>query len=90
KVKLTVTAATRCIGTTAYLAVTAVNDGDVPATIVLNTAFGNKTVTDVAPGKQAYQSFNTRTAQVAAGKATVTGTATIGGKQVTTSYDAAY
>ncbi|WP_208868447.1 ThuA domain-containing protein, partial [Microbispora triticiradicis] len=61
KVKLTVTAATRCIGTTAYLAVTAVNDGDAPATITLNTAFGNKTVTDVAPGKQAYQSFNTRT-----------------------------
>ncbi|RGA02802.1 DUF1349 domain-containing protein, partial [Microbispora triticiradicis] len=61
KVKLTVTAATRCIGTTAYLAVTAVNNGDTPATIVLNTAFGNKTVTDVAPGKQAYQSFNTRT-----------------------------
>ncbi|GIH67698.1 ThuA domain-containing protein [Microbispora siamensis] len=89
-VKLTVTAAPRCIGTTAYLAVTAVNNGDVPATITLNTPFGNKTVTDVAPGKQAYQSFNTRTAQIAAGTATVTGTATIGGKQVTTSYDAAY
>ncbi|XVQ87789.1 ThuA domain-containing protein [Microbispora siamensis] len=90
EVKLTVTASSRCIGTSAYLAVTAVNDGDAPATITLNTPFGNKTVTDVAPGKQAYQSFNTRTAQVAAGKATVTGTATIGGKQVTTSYDAAY
>ncbi|WP_327043506.1 ThuA domain-containing protein [Microbispora sp. NBC_01189] len=90
KVKLTVTAAPRCIGSTAYLAVTAVNAGDVPATVKLETPFGSQTVTDVAPGKQAYQSFNTRTTQFAAGKATVTGTATIGGKQVTTSYDAAY
>ncbi|WP_405087031.1 ThuA domain-containing protein [Microbispora sp. NBC_01389] len=90
KVNLTVTAVPRCIGSTAYLAVTAVNAGDVPATVKLETPFGSQTVTDVAPGKQAYQSFNTRTTQFAAGKATVTGTATIGGKQVTTSYDAAY
>ncbi|MGW5265905.1 ThuA domain-containing protein [Microbispora sp. NPDC004025] len=90
EVKLTVTAAPRCIGSSVYLAVTAVNDGDAPATIELNTPFGKKTVADVAPGKQAYQSFNTRTAQIDAGKVTVTGTATIGGKQVTSSYDAAY
>ncbi|MEV4460434.1 family 43 glycosylhydrolase [Microbispora sp. NPDC049633] len=90
QVQLTVTATTRCIGASAYLAVTAVNDGDVPATIELNTPFGKKTVTDVAPGKQAYQSFNTRTAQIDAGKVTVTGTATIDGKQATSTYDAAY
>ncbi|ETK33557.1 ThuA domain-containing protein [Microbispora sp. ATCC PTA-5024] len=90
QVKLTVTAASRCIGTSAYLAVTAVNNGDVPATITLTTPFGNKTVADVAPGKQAYQSFNTRTAKIDAGKVTVTGTATIDGKQVTSSYDANY
>ncbi|WP_432925088.1 M14 family metallopeptidase [Microbispora sp. CA-135349] len=87
---LTVTASSRCIGTSAYVAVTAVNDSDAPATVTLNTPYGTKTVADVAPGKQAYQSFNTRAAQVDAGKVTVTGTGTIGGKQVTTSYDAAY
>ncbi|MEV7809091.1 ThuA domain-containing protein, partial [Microbispora sp. NPDC088329] len=59
QVKLTVTAAPRCIGSSVYLAVTAVNDGNAPATIELNTPFGKKTVADVAPGKQAYQSFNT-------------------------------
>ncbi|GLX11037.1 alpha-L-fucosidase [Microbispora sp. NBRC 16548] len=89
-VKLTVTAASRCIGTSAYVAVTAVNNGDVPATITPTTPFGSKTVADVAPGKQAYQSFNTRAAHIDAGTATAKGTATIDGKQVTTSYDAAY
>ncbi|GLX10913.1 hypothetical protein Misp03_78390 [Microbispora sp. NBRC 16548] len=90
EVKLTVTATTRCIGTSAYVAVTAVNDSDVPATITLTTPYGSKTVADVAPGKQAYQSFNTRAAQIDAGKVTVKGTATIDGKQVTSSYDVAY
>lgn len=90
QVKLTVTAAPRCIGTSVYLAVTAVNNGDAPATVTLTTPYGNKTVADVAPGKQAYQSFNTRTTKIDAGKVTVTGTATIDGKQVTSSYDANY
>ncbi|WP_405083965.1 family 43 glycosylhydrolase [Microbispora sp. NBC_01389] len=90
EVKLTVTASARCVGASAYLAVTAVNAGDAPATITLATPYGTRTVADVAPGKQAYQSFNTRAAQIDAGTVTVTGTATIGGKQVTTSYDAAY
>ena len=89
-VPLTVTASSRCVGTSVYVAVTAVNDGDVPADITLTTPYGSKTVVDVAPGKQAYQSFNARAGQIGAGKVTVTGTATIGGKQVTTSYDADY
>ncbi|WP_405146280.1 5'-nucleotidase C-terminal domain-containing protein [Sphaerisporangium sp. NBC_01403] len=89
-VPLTVTAQARCVGTSAYVAVTAVNDASVPANVTLSTAYGAKTVADVATGKQAYQSFNTRTGQLAAGTATVTGTATIGGKQVTSSYDATY
>ncbi|WP_327046742.1 PQQ-dependent sugar dehydrogenase [Microbispora sp. NBC_01189] len=90
QVELTITATSRCIGTSAYLAVTAVNNGDVPATVALTTPYGSKTVADVAPGKQAYQSFNTRAGQIDAGKVTVKGTATIGGKQVTSSYDASY
>ncbi|MGI5160095.1 sugar phosphate isomerase/epimerase family protein [Microbispora sp. CA-102843] len=90
KVPLTVTASSRCVGTSTYVAVTAVNDGDVPVTVTLTTPYGSKTVADVAPGKQAYQSFNARAGQIGAGKVTVTGTATIGGKQVTTSYDATY
>ncbi|WP_327589795.1 ThuA domain-containing protein [Nonomuraea sp. NBC_00507] len=90
QVKLTVTASSRCIGTSAYVAVTAVNGSDVPATVTLTTPFGSKTVADVAPGKQAYQSFNSRAGQIDAGTVTVKGTATIGGEQVTSSYDATY
>ncbi|WP_327044645.1 multicopper oxidase domain-containing protein [Microbispora sp. NBC_01189] len=90
KVPLTVTASARCVGTSVYVAVTAVNDGKVPATVTLTTPYGSTTVADVAPGKQAYQSFNTRAKQIGAGRATVTGTATIGGKKVTTSYEAGY
>ncbi|MEV7807712.1 hypothetical protein AB0O28_32655 [Microbispora sp. NPDC088329] len=90
KTPLTVTASSRCVGTSAYVAVTAVNDGDVPATVELNTPFGTKTVADVAPGKQAYQSFNARAKQIGAGKVTVTGTSFIDGKKVITSYEADY
>ncbi|MFE9664903.1 RICIN domain-containing protein [Microbispora bryophytorum] len=90
EVKLTVTASSRCIGASAYLAVTAVNNGEVPATVELTTPFGSKTVADVAPGKQAYQSFNTRAGQIDAGTVTVKATATIDGKQVTSTYNADY
>ncbi|QFY14551.1 DUF1349 domain-containing protein [Nonomuraea phyllanthi] len=90
QVELAVSASSRCIGTSAYVAVTAVNGSDVPATVTLTTPFGSKTVADVAPGKRAYQSFNSRAGQIDAGTATVKGTATIGGEQVTSSYDAAY
>ncbi|MEU7884753.1 plastocyanin/azurin family copper-binding protein [Microbispora bryophytorum] len=87
---LTVTASSRCVGSSVYVAVTAVNDGDVPATVTLTTPYGSKTVADVAPGKQAYQSFNARAKQIGAGEATVTGTSLIDGEKVTTSYEADY
>ncbi|MEW9527224.1 family 43 glycosylhydrolase [Microbispora sp. NPDC049125] len=88
QVKLTVTASSRCIGASVYLAVTAVNDSGVPATVTMTTPYGSKTVAGVAPGKQAYQSFNTRAGQIDAGTVTVKGTATIDG--ATSAYDAAY
>jgi alpha-L-arabinofuranosidase len=69
--RLTVTAAGRCVGGNAHLAVTAVNTGDNPAEIGFATAYGDKTFA-VAPGRQAYQSFNTRAATLPAGTATVT------------------
>ncbi|MFG1822280.1 OmpL47-type beta-barrel domain-containing protein [Microbispora bryophytorum] len=87
---LTVTASSRCVGSSVYVAVTAVNDGDAPATVTLTTPYGTKTVADVAPGKQAYQSFNARAKQIGAGEATVTGTSLIEGETVTTSYEADY
>ncbi|GGM21395.1 alpha-L-arabinofuranosidase C-terminal domain-containing protein [Dactylosporangium sucinum] len=73
-VGLTVSAAPRCIGGTAYLAVTAVNHGTGAAAVGFTTAYGSKTFPAVPPGKQAYQSFNARAAALPAGRATVTGT----------------
>ncbi len=87
---LTVTATARCVGTTAYVAVTAVNDAAVPANVTLTTPYGSKTVADVGHGKQAYQSFNSRAGQIATGSATVTATATIDGRQVTSTYNPSY
>ncbi|WP_405141246.1 ThuA domain-containing protein [Sphaerisporangium sp. NBC_01403] len=89
-VTLTVTASSRCVGSSAYVAVTAVNTSGVPVTVSLSTPYGAKVVADVAPGSQAYQSFNSRAGQIGAGKVTVTGTATIGGKKVTKSYEVGY
>lgn len=90
QVDLAVSASSRCIGTSAYVAVTAVNGSDEPVTVTLTTPYGSKTVADVTPGKRAYQSFNSRAGQIDAGTVTVEGVATIGGEQVTSSYDAAY
>jgi len=87
---LTVTATARCVGTTAYVAVTAVNNAAVPANVTLTTPYGSKAVADVAQGKQAYQSFSARAGQIAMGSATVTATATIDGRQVTSTYNPSY
>ncbi|WP_069385478.1 family 43 glycosylhydrolase [Cellulosimicrobium cellulans] len=90
EVELTVEAAPRCLAGKVYLAVRATNAGDVPADVTLTTPFGEKVVADVAPGRSAYQSFPVRAASVAAGTATVTGTAVLDGKPVTTEYEVAY
>ena len=44
----------------------------------------------MAPGKNAYQSFAARATSAPAGTATVTGTATLDGEQVTSTVDVAY
>ena len=62
----------------------------MPLTIELSTPYGSRTVTGVAPGKAAYQSFNTRRATAPAGAATVRATGTIDGMPVTTQIDAPY
>ncbi|MBD5785524.1 family 43 glycosylhydrolase [Cellulosimicrobium terreum] len=94
EVQLTVEATPRCLAGKAYLAVRATNAGDVPADVTLTTPFGARAFADVAPGKNAYQSFSARAASIPAGSVTVTGTATLvgtdGPQEVTTSYDVAF
>lgn len=80
----------QCVGATVYLSVTARNNADVPLTIELITAYGTRTVPGVAPGKAAYQSFNTRRASAPAGAVTVRVTGTVGGVPVTTRIETPY
>ncbi|MFI6761274.1 Ig-like domain-containing protein [Micromonospora sp. NPDC050417] len=77
-----VQARTQCIGTNAYVSVSARNVDSVPLTIELVTPYGSRTVSDVAPGKSAYQAFHTRSGSVQAATATVRATGTVNGQPV--------
>jgi hypothetical protein len=87
---VTVTAQTRCLAGKAYVAVRATNGEDVPVDVTLDTPFGTKAFSAVAPGANAYQSFAVRGTSVEAGEATVTATATVDGEQVTAEVVAPY
>lgn len=84
---LDVVAEPRCLGGNAYLAVRAANGEDSPVDVTLTTTFGTHEVADVAPGANAYQAFPVRSADVASGSVTVTGTATIDGEDVTSTVE---
>ncbi|GAA4474384.1 glycoside hydrolase family 43 protein [Phytohabitans houttuyneae] len=87
---VTATALARCVAGKAHVAVQARNDHDRPVAITLRTPYGERSFVDVAPGGNAYQSFNTRATSVAAGSATVRVTGTVDGASVTTSHTAEY
>jgi hypothetical protein len=87
---VTVTAQARCLAGRAYVAVRATNESDVPVDVTLETPFGTRTVADVQPGKNAYQSFAVRSTSVDAGTARVTAVGEVDGTEVTTELDASY
>ena len=89
-VPATVTVQPRCIAGKAYVAVQARNDHDLPVRIALETGYGERSFATVAPGANAYQSFATRVAAVAAGSVQVRATGTVGGAEVTTVHNAEY
>ncbi|GAA1647389.1 OmpL47-type beta-barrel domain-containing protein [Actinoplanes couchii] len=66
-----VQARSQCTAGKVHVAVTALNAGATPLNIELVTPYGNRTVLNVAPGKSAYQTFNSRLASVPAGSATI-------------------
>ncbi|SDL22177.1 family 43 glycosylhydrolase [Nonomuraea jiangxiensis] len=87
-VPVTVTAQARCLAGKAYVAVRARNDHEAPVTLALETAYGERSFPNIAPGANAYQSFATRAASVTAGSVTVRATGTLDGKEVTTVHTA--
>ncbi len=88
--KVEAEARTQRIGGTAYVSVTVRNADTVPLTIELVTAYGSRTVADVAPGRSAYQSFNSRTATVPAGTVTIRITGKQDDDPVTEQIEASY
>ncbi|MBD5785932.1 discoidin domain-containing protein [Cellulosimicrobium terreum] len=69
---VTATADVRCLAGKPYVAVRVTNDDAVALDVEVSTPFGSRTFADVAPGKNAYQSFAVRAADAPAGAATVT------------------
>lgn len=67
-------ASARCMGKSVHVAVRATNGEDVPVEVVLETPYGSKRFPNLQPGKNAYQSFNTRATSVEGGTVTVTAT----------------
>ncbi|MEH1123135.1 family 43 glycosylhydrolase [Micromonospora sp. CPCC 206061] len=90
RVPVTVTVQPRCLAGKAYVAVQGHNDHDGPVRIDIETGHGERSFPAVAPGANAYQSFATRAASVAAGSVTVRATGTVNGKEVTTVYTTAH
>jgi hypothetical protein len=71
EIPVTITVTPRCLAGKAYVAVQARNDHDAAVSITLESAYGERSLPNVAPGASAYQSFATRTASIAAGTVTV-------------------
>ncbi|GGM55045.1 family 43 glycosylhydrolase [Dactylosporangium sucinum] len=89
-VPVTVTVQPRCIAGKAFLAVQARNDHGSAIAVDLQTPYGDRSFTAVAPGANAYQSFAVRAATAPAGSVTVRATGVVGGTTVTTTSTASY
>ncbi|WP_240642111.1 family 43 glycosylhydrolase [Microbacterium sulfonylureivorans] len=85
-----VTVVGRCTAGKGTLAVSAANGGEVPVTVALETAYGSKTVADLAPGRRSTQSFSTRQASVPAGEVSAVVTGVVDGQAVTQEESVAY
>ncbi|MFD2024361.1 ThuA domain-containing protein [Promicromonospora aerolata] len=72
--RIEVTAASRCTGPLARVAVSATNAGADPARVELSSPHGSKTFKEVLPGETVYQQFRSGAEAFDAGAATVTAT----------------
>lgn len=90
QLQLTPTTQVSCLAARTVVRVIVVNNDDVAANITIETPYGSKTFTDVAPGKSASVTFNTRLKTIVAGVATVTGTSTGAGEVKTFTSTVAY
>ncbi len=66
------------------------NTSAVPVSIELTTAFGKKSIANLAPGKSVSQAISTRQTQLAAGEVSITATGQVDGKTATATQKAGY
>ncbi|PPF21659.1 hypothetical protein C5B95_04720 [Rathayibacter sp. AY1A7] len=88
--KVSATATSRCVAGKVVLTAVGRNGDTVPMDVSISTPEGVKTIAGVKPGASGSAAFTVRSTQLAAGEATVTGTATVGGKTVTATATAPY
>lgn len=87
---LNATATTQCVKGKVVLTVEVRNDEAMPMALTLTSAYGQKSVKAVKPGKSTVQIFPTRVASVPAGTVKGEATATVGGQLVTYAADVSY
>lgn len=73
----------RCTAAKEFVGVTVKNTDSIPLDVELQTAYGNKAFSQVAPGKNAFNQFATRLTSVPAGEVNVKVSGTVDGKTVT-------
>jgi len=89
-VDYTTTASTRCVSGKAVLTTTVRNDEAVPLAVTVSTAYGTKSTASVAPSQNTTSAFTTRLKTLPAGEVSVTGTAVIEGRSVSSTTVTAY
>jgi len=87
---VTAVAGSRCVAAKALLTVQVTNNSAVAVDVVIASPYGSKTITAVAPGKNAVHAFTTRLANLPAGSVTATVTATVDGQPVSQEVPASY
>lgn len=83
------TASTRCVAGKVIVTTRATNDSDAATDITVNTAWGGKTHTAVAPGATVSTATTVRASSVAAGSVEVTATGASGSRTITAAFAAA-
>lgn len=89
-VEINASVSSRCIAGKSVLTVTATNPNGIPVNVGFTTTYGAKSLTGVAPTKNAFHAFTTRLPSMPSGTATVTATGQFHGASVTETVDVPY
>lgn len=87
---LDVIVASRCVAGRNQLTVTATNTDDVPLSVTMESGFGSRVFSSVAPGRNAFHGFTTRLAELPGGEVTVTADGIVDGERRTISQTVGY